>query len=213
MKRILYTLAGFVFTTLSFVSCGESEDENTINGFEYVDLGLPSGTKWAASNVGAKTAESKGTYFAWGEVTESNYTEVECETFNQSASDLAKNGVIQNLKLTSEYDAATHMMGIGWSTPTKKQFEELIANCTWTWQTKPAGYNIVAKNGNSIFLPATGYMSGDGNLNYASQGYYWTSEIESNSKQNAYGFEISSKDHNVQSFYRDKGMTIRAVTK
>lgn len=32
-----------------------------------VNLGLPSGTKWATSNVGAETPESWGGFFAWGE--------------------------------------------------------------------------------------------------------------------------------------------------
>lgn len=38
------------------------------NGHEYVDLGLPSGLKWATCNVGATTPEEYGDYFAWGEV-------------------------------------------------------------------------------------------------------------------------------------------------
>ena len=37
------------------------------NGIEYVDLGLPSGTKWAKCNVGAKSETDYGLYFAWGE--------------------------------------------------------------------------------------------------------------------------------------------------
>ena len=37
------------------------------NGFEYVDLGLPSGTKWATCNVGADKETDYGFYFAFGE--------------------------------------------------------------------------------------------------------------------------------------------------
>lgn len=36
--------------------------------FEYVDLGLPSGTLWAKWNVGATAPQGFGDYFAWGEV-------------------------------------------------------------------------------------------------------------------------------------------------
>ena len=36
------------------------------NGFEYVDLSLPSGTKWATCNVGAKNETDFGLYFSWG---------------------------------------------------------------------------------------------------------------------------------------------------
>lgn len=34
-------------------------------GLEYVDLGLPNGTLWAACNVGSCTPEGYGTFFAW----------------------------------------------------------------------------------------------------------------------------------------------------
>ena len=46
------------------------EDAGTIidDGYEYVDLGLPSGTLWATCNVGATAPEEFGYYFAWGEV-------------------------------------------------------------------------------------------------------------------------------------------------
>ena len=34
--------------------------------YEEVDLGLPSGIKWANKNIGAQTVEDYGTYFSWG---------------------------------------------------------------------------------------------------------------------------------------------------
>ena len=43
------------------------EEKNTHNGYEFVDLGLPSGTLWATCNVGATSPEQAGLYFAWGE--------------------------------------------------------------------------------------------------------------------------------------------------
>lgn len=213
MKKLLYTLASMMFATLCFVSCGETEDENTVNGFEYVDLGLPSGTKWASRNVGANKPESAGNYFAWGEVTESNYTELECDAYNLYPSELSKYGITLNSKLAPDYDAATHNMGTGWSTPTTTQFEELMANCTWIWQDSPKGYKVVGSNGNSIFLPVTGYMTEEGSLNYPNEGYYWTSQVEANSLQQALGFGINSSDYKVRSFYRDRGRCVRAVTK
>ena len=48
------------------VSCNNSK---SINGHEYVDLGLPSGTLWAICNVGAEKPEDFGDYFSWGETT------------------------------------------------------------------------------------------------------------------------------------------------
>lgn len=41
-----------------------------LNGHEYVDLGLPSGTLWASCNIGAEHPEDYGSYFAWGETSE-----------------------------------------------------------------------------------------------------------------------------------------------
>ena len=43
-------------------------EDPVMGNFDYVDLGLPSGTLWAECNVGAETPEGFGTYFAWGEV-------------------------------------------------------------------------------------------------------------------------------------------------
>lgn len=212
MRRFIYTLANMMLYVILFVSCSGGDDENTVNGFEYVDLGLPSGTKWATCNIGAKAPESSGSYFAWGEISESNFTEAECETCNLSVADLTKHEIIKSLKLTADYDAATYNMGIGWQTPTKQQYEELKTNCTWMWQDKPSGYKIVAKNGKSIFLPTTGYMSDGRNLSYANQGFYWTCEVESGSSKNALGFGFSSNEYNIKSYYRDGGRCIRAVT-
>ncbi|MBQ9671399.1 MAG: hypothetical protein IJV34_00915 [Prevotella sp.] len=41
----------------------------THNGREFIDLGLPSGLKWATCNVGASKPEEYGNYYAWGETT------------------------------------------------------------------------------------------------------------------------------------------------
>lgn len=54
----------------------ESKGIGTANGHEWVDLGLPSGTKWAIMNVGADSPEDYGDYFAWGETqSKSRYTQ------------------------------------------------------------------------------------------------------------------------------------------
>ncbi len=56
--------------------------------------------------------------------------------------------------------------------PTKEQFDELINNCTCTWNGE--GYYIEGSNGNSIFLPAAGYMS-NALLSVGDFGIYWSS--------------------------------------
>lgn len=60
--------------------------------------------------------------------------------------------------------------------PTKEQLEELKNKCTWTWIGN--GYKVTGPNGNSIFLPAAGYLryDSDGDAYYVgTYGYYWSS--------------------------------------
>ena len=66
---------GFLIGALMLTGCcchDGSDDNDPVpvdpyNGHEYVDLGLPSGLKWATCNVGASKPEEYGDYFAWGE--------------------------------------------------------------------------------------------------------------------------------------------------
>ena len=76
MKKIVKILtAVMLMTAMVLTACDPEEEPNngdnngvgTYNGHNYVDLGLPSGTLWAACNVGANTPEEYGDYFAWGE--------------------------------------------------------------------------------------------------------------------------------------------------
>ena len=73
MRRVIKSIAALTLV-LAIASLAGFEsfffpqsDDNIDNGHEYVDLGLPSGTLWATCNVGAKTPEGYGSYFAWGE--------------------------------------------------------------------------------------------------------------------------------------------------
>lgn len=98
--------------------------------YYYVDLGLPSGTKWATSNVGAKSPEEKGDYFFNGETapefTSDNYWDKEISDIADSVG-VDKYGSTQ-WELKPEYDAATVNMGKEWRTPNDKELEELRAN-------------------------------------------------------------------------------------
>ena len=150
-----------IATALVFTGCKkDQEDENnggggvtvsgTIAGHDYVDLGLPSGTKWATCNVGASTPEEYGNYYAWGETsTKTEYTEENSVTYGQQMSDISGN---------AQYDAATANWGSTWRIPNRAEVEELIDNCTWTWNTQNGvnGIKVTGTNGNSIFLPAAG---------------------------------------------------------
>jgi len=71
------------------------------------------------------------------------------------------------------FDAA--FLTYGDSLPTKAQFDELVEKCTWTWTRK--GYKVTGENGNSIFLPASGFRDCKGDWMRENQGNYWTSSI------------------------------------
>lgn len=158
------------------------------NGHEWVDLGLPSGLKWATCNVGADTPEGYGDYYAWGETsTKNNYSWSTYKWADGSYKKLKKyntsisyGSVDNKTVLDIGDDAARANWGGTWRIPTEADFEELINNCTTLWKSENGVLtwkytsNI---NGNSIILPAAGYRSGTG-LNYAgSRQYYWSSSI------------------------------------
>ena len=97
---------------------------NSPNGHEAIDLGLPSGTKWASCNVGATKPEAYGCYFAWGETTEKEAldwaTYIHCDGSKDICHDLG-----ESISGT-EYDVANMKWGGNWQMPTLEQLEELL---------------------------------------------------------------------------------------
>ena len=110
-------------------------------GYDYVDLGLPSGTKWATCNVGASSPEMFGDYYAWGEVTEKGvYTWATYEygsgeknlTKYCNESSHGKNGFTDGRTTLELLDDAAYVnWGGKWRMPTKTQWDELIGQCYW----------------------------------------------------------------------------------
>ena len=196
--------------------------------YEYVDLGLPSGTKWATCNVGASSPEDYGDYFAWGETQpKETYTWENYQHSNGGTSwensNLTKycsyasygyNGFTDNLTtLQPEDDAATANWGNGWCMPTQAQWEELYDNTTVTW-TQQNGVNgrlFTASNGNSLFLPVAGYRD-DSSLYYTgSNGYYWSSSLFTLISSGAWDFYFSSGSYDMKLHYRSRGFPVRPV--
>ena len=126
----------------------EIATSGTLGGHYWVDLGLPSGTLWANCNVGANNPEDFGNYYMWGET--SPYTGGS-STYNSNPT-----------VLPSSADAAAVNWGEEWRMPTKAEMQELIDNCTIVSATQGnvSGRRITGPNGNSIFIPGTGYKYG-----------------------------------------------------
>ncbi len=173
---------------------------------KYVDLGLPSGTLWAECNVGAKSPEEVGDYFAWGEITPKS-------TYSKKTYTMVDNPTV----LDASHDAATANWGDKWRTPTTYEQEELHRECTWTWMTfhGKKGYRVTGKNGNSIFLPITRHRkkSSFGYWNeWTEYGSYWSSSLSDNKYVYVLMFRSDSKYiSNIYRGYRHYGRVIRPV--
>ena len=235
-NRFLFVVMLFAALSLGFVSCddnkgNEPDDPATeqggstennggeetpepetptpadpYNGHAYVDLGLPSGLKWATCNVGATTPEGYGDYFAWGETaTKSEYT----------SENYAYTETSEILPLSN--DAVVVNMGGEWRMPTYEEQTELRTECTWTWTddyngTGVAGRIVTSKiNGNSIFLPAAGCSDGSGLDGAGAGGGYWSSSLNTDYSGYAYSLGFDSDGVNWNGSYRYYGRSVRGV--
>ena len=155
--------------------------------YEYVDLGLPSGTLWATFNVGATKPEEFGDYFAWGEtVPKTTYNWETYKHCNGAPDQLIKycgksksgyKGFTDKLFILQPIDdAATANWGEEWRMPITDEWNELRENTTSIWTTLNGvkGLLFTARNGNKLFLPAAGNREGN-TLRHDDEGRYWSS--------------------------------------
>ena len=215
---------------VSLANLPEGEEHNIVvsvvqygeyNGREYVDLGLPSGIKWATCNVGANSPEEYGGYYAWGETEEkSNYDWSTYKWCNGSENSMTKyctdsdKGTVDNKTVLDPEDDVAHVKwGGSWRMPTSAELEELYNNCTWTWtaQNGVNGYRVTGPNGKSIFLPATGWRSGSDVCSGGNYGEYWSSSLCSSSMCSAYHLGLYISDYGWYNSYRCGGRSVRPV--
>ena len=206
---------------------------------EYVDLGLPSGLKWAKCNLGASKPSDYGDYYAWGETAPkadydwatykwmqagksdwqyiTKYTFADGKTegiwYDSSGTFIGDNKTV----LDAADDAATANLGSPWRMPTDVEIKELRDNCTWTRTTQDGvnGYQVDGPNGNAIFLPAAGYYKGTMRYERGS-GYYWSSSLYTDlsffaSSEYACGLYFESGGHVGYCSFRNLGYSIRPV--
>ena len=199
--------------------------------YEIVDLGLS--VNWASKNLGAKTPEDIGDYYAWGETaTKSYYDEDNSKTFKW---DILNLGVKDDeseyyYNLPNEYDVAYKKLGKEWSIPTMTQLLELWSECSWIpmfecdldpskefdySKEKFRGCKIIGKNGNSIYLPVTGAYQNGLNPNFAGEGFYQSKSGDEREPKKWYwalAFEVPFRVRESLP-YRSLGIAIRPVTK
>ena len=159
---------------------------------EAIDLGLPSGTKWASFNLGATKPEEYGYHYAWGETEPKDV--YNWSTYKWCAGDYYSmtkyctnaenglNGFVDNKTFLEKEDDAVYVnLSKEWRMPTKNEWYEIRDNCTWEWTTEfgEGMYKVTSNiNGHYIYLPSGGYRSGP-SLLYKEVGYYWSSSIGS----------------------------------
>lgn len=191
--------------------------DTIINGHLFVDLGLPSGTKWAAENLGTDSIDTLGQYYAWGEIAtkKSFYTE-SAPSYNKRFSDLYKAGIIgEDSVLTAEHDAATAIWGEACRMPTKEDFQELLDNCTFNLNLEAKGYDVVGMNGKSIFLPFAGNIWKSEMYLLGTEGRIWTSSFDEGNSiaGSAWIFSYTEKGEVKLISGNESGRSIRPVTK
>ena len=206
----------------------EYSQSGSVDGHAYVDLGLPSGVKWATCNVGATTPEDYGGYYAWGETEEkSDYnwsTYKWCKgsdtTVTKYCTDSSYGTVDNKTVLDPEDDVAHVKWGGSWRMPTKAELDELLDNCIWTWTdingnvngTRVYGHKVTSKtNGNSIFLPAAGSRHNTSLDKCGSYGFYWTSSLCEDYSRNALSLGFSISSCSELSGYRSSAHNVRPV--
>jgi len=193
-------------------------DYNKRDEWEYVDLGLPSGTLWAIKNLGADSPEDYGDYYAWGEVEPNKASTYTWDNYRfGSGSPFTKYDTDNKLVLDLEDDAANVVMGGEWHMPTRAQLNELTANTTSSWTTDYNGTGVAGaiftsnSNGNSIFFPAAGDFWGEGPEGQSEWFYVWSSSRNSGSPYNAWGLSGDSDGMSVYYGSRFGGLSVRGV--
>ena len=202
------------------------DNGDTINVHDYVDLGLPSGTLWATCNIGADTPEDFGDYFAWGETAPKDVYDWKSYRYGQIVNGCfamtkyctdslwGLDGFVDNLTvLEPDDDVATVAWGKDWRMPTKDEWEELYRNttCIWVTQNGVDGRLLTGCNGNSIFLPATGFRL-DGELIGPSLGIYWSSSLHTGFPERGWSFHYDLDEcHMCGTYERSRGQVVRAV--
>lgn len=158
---------------IAYTSCPDDHHPHLI------DLGLPSGTKWACCNVGASKPETRGEEYAWGETEYKNYCSLENYT-------LCPNGDVNSFPFYgdiagTEYDVAHVKWGGKWQIPSMEHLKELVNVCSseWTQNNGVNGRFFTGPNGGKIFLPAE-----------TNWGEYWSSNQITYGKCYSYTLEF-----------------------
>ncbi len=216
------------------LALGDTGHSSPLTPGEAIDLGLPSGTKWASCNVGASSPEEYGGYYAWGETEEkesynwstykwmnegqSSWSQINKYTFadGQTSACWYRDGTFigdGKTTLDPEDDVAHVKWGGNWRMPTREQIDELISNCSSEWTTLNGvnGWKFTGPNGNSIFLPAADFRDDQSWVYPDLEGGYWSSSLDAEYSYWACDLHFYMGDVSCVAYSRFSGHSVRPV--
>lgn len=207
------------------------EDNNEVhynpdpfNGHAYVDLGLPSGTKWATMNVGASSITDYGLYFSWGGTT--GYADASTKVFSWADYELGDGNMTKYnstdglTTLEAVDDAATVNMGGDWHMPSAEQIQELLntSYVTNAWVTDYNGSGVngrlftsVADNTKTLFIPASGDCSHGSVNNVGGYGFVWSQSLYESNVLSGRFLDFDSGNAGLYNDNRYYGQSVRGV--
>lgn len=213
---VKYTLA-FFLSIFFFVA----NAQNAHNGHEYVDLGLPSGIRWATTNIGAPINYRSGSHYAWGELEPKTNYDYSTNKFADKANGrgyIKYNRRDQLSKLRPEDDVAHVRWGGKWRIPTSEECEELAKCCNWQ-SIVISGTNaikVTGPNGQSIIFPLNGNYWGTNLVHAGKFGTIWCSDRLTSGSNQQLGFYWEKSGKCSALIGNDSGligMNVRAVFK
>lgn len=204
----------------------QSKDRINNNGFEYVDLGLPTGTLWATMNVGASKPSEAGLYFQWGDIRGYIADQVgkgdgqkkfasdrnDCKWY--SGGSFTKY-IHPGESLHLEDDGANVIMGGDWHIPTPTQIKELLESTISTKTTLDGvnGMKFTSKKDRtkSIFIPASGSALNGLVQDIGSEGNVWSSMLDEDCTNGSQHLCFYAEDTYIDYCSRIYGLPIRGV--
>lgn len=171
-------------------------------GVESVDMGLS--VQWASCNLGAESPEQIGNFYAWGECEQNaTYSWRDSKSYNRKFPEV----------LTDDVDVAATVLGDGWRMPTDAEVRELMDKCEMREVERNGcyGFEFVAPNGSSIFLPAAGYRHDTTLFHDNIEALYWSASSLVGDNKRALALYINNHEALVDTLYRYYGAQIRPV--
>lgn len=184
---------------------GETKSfKTTKQTMEYVDLGLS--VLWAKCNIGAEEEQETGALVGYGDNTGLNRSEYLIDY--SPTGDIS--GSTNDIVTSADIDGDAIMKS---TMPTKTQMEELIAGTTQEVATVNGvtGIRFKAKNGNSIFMPYTGYRTATAVTGAGTEGLYWTGSNYTVATDYSHTMKLSAGSASSGLSKRSLGLAVRSV--